>query len=84
MVSLLLASEYVLATKDTDFLWQRITYHYKADRAPAGEPDRSVLQVLADAYEYLSNHTGARPYNRPCAQQYVGKSQSCMVISGRL
>eukprot|EP01048_Picozoa_sp_COSAG05_P013005 COSAG05_NODE_1344_length_5130_cov_5.136156_5_plen_93_part_00 len=23
-------------------------------------------------------------YNRPCAQQYVGKSQSCMVTSGRL
>ena len=28
--------------------------------------------------------TGAWPYNRPCAQQYVGKSHSCMVISGRL
>eukprot|EP01048_Picozoa_sp_COSAG05_P019018 COSAG05_NODE_2892_length_2535_cov_2.408867_5_plen_172_part_00 len=28
--------------------------------------------------------TGACPYNRPCAQQYVGKYQSCMVISGRL
>ena len=28
--------------------------------------------------------TGAWPYNRPCAQQYVGKYQSCMVISGRL
>eukprot|EP01048_Picozoa_sp_COSAG05_P011734 COSAG05_NODE_1125_length_5794_cov_6.018450_8_plen_155_part_00 len=25
--------------------------------------------------------TGAWPYNRPCAQQYVGKSQSCMVIN---
>ena len=24
-------------------------------------------------------NTGACPYNRPCAQQYVGKSQSCMV-----
>ena len=23
-----------------------------------------------------------KPYNLPCAQQYVGKSQSCMVISG--
>ena len=30
------------------------------------------------------HNTGACPYNRPCAQQYVGKSQSCMVISGRL
>ena len=28
--------------------------------------------------------TGVCEYNRPCAQQYVGKSQSCMVISGRL
>ena len=28
--------------------------------------------------------TGAWPYNRPCAQQYVGKSQSCMVRSDRL
>ena len=28
--------------------------------------------------------TGACTYNQPCAQQYVGKSQSCMVISGRL
>ena len=28
--------------------------------------------------------TGAFPYNRPCAEQYIGKSQSCMVISGRL
>ena len=28
--------------------------------------------------------TGACTINRPCAQQYVGKYQSCMVISGRL
>ena len=28
--------------------------------------------------------TGACTINRPCAQQHVGKSQSCMVISGRL
>ena len=28
--------------------------------------------------------TGAWPYNRPCAQQYVGKYQTCMFISGRL
>ena len=28
--------------------------------------------------------TGAWQYIRPCAQQYVGKYQSCMVISGRL
>ena len=26
----------------------------------------------------------ALPSHRPCAQHYVGKSQSCMVISGRL
>ena len=28
--------------------------------------------------------TGAWQYNRPCAQQYVGKSQSCMVQDGQL
>ena len=32
----------------------------------------------------IQRHTGACTINRPCAQQYVGKSQSCMVISGRL
>eukprot|EP01048_Picozoa_sp_COSAG05_P021331 COSAG05_NODE_3894_length_1784_cov_1.566172_1_plen_160_part_00 len=26
-----------------------------------------------------STHTGACGYNRPCAHQYVGKSQSCML-----
>eukprot|EP01048_Picozoa_sp_COSAG05_P008921 COSAG05_NODE_704_length_7857_cov_2.807038_4_plen_227_part_00 len=31
-----------------------------------------------------SQGTDACPYNRPCAQQYVGKSQPCMVVSGRL
>ena len=30
------------------------------------------------------SHICARGYNRPCTQKYVGKSQSCMVISGRL
>ena len=28
--------------------------------------------------------TGACGYNRPCAHQYIGKSQSCMVDNGRL
>ena len=31
-----------------------------------------------------SRTTGAWSYNRPCAQQYVVKSQSCMFTSGRL
>eukprot|EP01048_Picozoa_sp_COSAG05_P008622 COSAG05_NODE_665_length_8009_cov_156.415929_6_plen_499_part_00 len=31
-----------------------------------------------------ANYTGAWQYNRPCAQQYVGKYQLCMVTSGRL
>ena len=35
-------------------------------------------------YNEESLLTGACTINRPCAQQYVGKSQSCMVISGRL
>ena len=44
----------------------------------ASDPNEEGLIPLA------SFRTGAWPYNRPCAQQYVGKSQSCMVISGRL
>ena len=41
--------------------------------------------VIADMLkENMALRTGACEYNRPCAQQYVGKSQSCMVISGRL
>jgi len=32
----------------------------------------------------LAAPSGACGYNRPCAHQYVGKYQSCMVISGRL
>ena len=35
-------------------------------------------------YVVTYGNTGAWPYNRPCAQQYVDKSQSCMVISRRL
>ena len=37
---------------------------------------------LKKAFEEL-RHGGACTINRPCAQQYVGKYQSCMVISGR-
>ena len=44
--------------------------------------DKYVSTYLAVATVLSS--AGAWPYNRPCAQQYVGKSQSCMVISGRL
>ena len=47
--------------------------------------DAPPEQAANDSVPTLSiNDTGACPYNRPCAQQYVGKSQSCMVISGRL
>jgi hypothetical protein len=59
---LLLASEYVLATKDTGFLAQRIPYRFKVNRAPPGQTDRSVLQVLADACRYLANHTSVGPH----------------------
>ena len=38
----------------------------------------------AQVVELVRWTTGACPYNRPCAHQYVGKSQSCMVIKGRL
>ena len=41
----------------------------------------SPLALLYNMQSVNENHhsTGACPYNRPCAQQYVGKSQSCMV-----
>ena len=48
----------------------------------------AVTTERQEAWSFLPNHsrigTGACTINRPCAQQYVGKSQSCMVISGRL
>ena len=45
------------------------------------------MEVAWETIEFVClpyRDTGACPYNRPCAQQYVGKSQSCMVRSGRL
>ena len=45
----------------------------------------TVNGVATAARMPLSNGTtGACTINRPCEQQYVGKSQSCMFISGRL
>ena len=41
-------------------------------------------QAIASLVVAAARDTGACTINRPCAQQYVGKSQSCMVISGRL
>ena len=51
------------------------------------EQEYTTVQLgrLQTSAEHVSiKLTGACPYNRPCAQQYVGKSQSCMVIKGRL
>ena len=45
---------------------------------------RSVWVPPGDWEDAWDGSTGACGYNRPCAQQYVGTSQSCMVISGRL
>ena len=38
-------------------------------------------RVAQDIEAADPRYTGARTINRPCAQQDVGKSQSCMVIS---
>ena len=46
--------------------------------------DFESLSSSAELDEETPPPTGACPYNRPCAQQYVGKSQSCMDISSRL
>ena len=44
-----------------------------------------VVQAIRPSNRRLSaRSSGAWPYNQPCTQQYVGKSQSCMVISDRL
>ena len=58
-------------------------------RGPSASTFRAGCDRGETAKQRLSSEqhtrtTGAWPYNRPCAQQYVGKSQSCMVISGRL
>ena len=52
------------------------------ESATIEDPPRKV--DCAGTVLEFSATTGAWPYNRPCAQQYGGKSQACMVISGRL
>ena len=52
--------------------------------AVVGVEGKVFGQKKARASKKAAQCHGAWPYNRPCAQQYVGKSQSCMVISGRL
>ena len=44
----------------------------------------SVQRETGTEQIQLDLATGACGYNRPCAHQYVGKSQSCMVENGRL
>ena len=48
------------------------TTHY-GERAPPPKPLRRTSPPAKP------ERTGACGYNRPCAHQYVGKSQSCMV-----
>ena len=50
--------------------------------APLAQVSANEVDSFGEAA--IGRPTGAWPYNRSCAQQYVGKSQSCMVISGRL
>ena len=44
-----------------------------------GRANLSTALVLASSDDLSELRAGACPYNRPCAQKYVGKSQSCMV-----
>ena len=55
-----------------------------ATAASNGASRARSLQVRRTSRQTLCTRTGACTINRPCAQQYVGKSQSCMVISGLL
>ena len=52
---LLASSEYLLATKNVEFLAERIPFKFKVSQSAV--PDRSVLQAIVDAYRYLVNHT---------------------------
>ena len=47
-------------------------------------PPEQLATTPATSHVRNSAPTGACTINRPCAQQFVGKYQSCMVISGRL
>ena len=63
-----------------DYLQARTQFYL--DKFKKRLPGMSRQKNTINLAMYIA--TGAWPYNRPCAQQYVGKSQSCMVISGRL
>ena len=57
---------------------------YTGASSPCGSAAVDWSYQLAGRREAIDYSTGAWQYNRPCAQEYVGKYQSCMVISGRL
>ena len=65
-------------TKDADFNANKLTALWKAVCKD------SEVVVGPHPLNVETELTGACTINRPCAQQYVGKSQSCMFISGRL
>ena len=75
-----------LASSDEEVAMQARRHQIRMEsRLQNAITDAPPEQATNDSVPTLSiNDTGACPYNRPCAQQYVGKSQSCMVISGRL
>ena len=52
----------------------------RASLSPMFDPDYSQLPWWNAS---SGGPTGARQYHRPCAQQCVGKYQSCMVTRGR-
>ena len=56
-------------------------YAFVEDLVAALADGEDMFQLLTRC---AMKSPGACPYNQTCAQQYVGKSQSCMVISGRL
>ena len=57
----------------------RSTCSARASALPSDAISSSTADRAAQTW-----HTGACTINRPCAQQYVGKSQSSMVTSGQL
>eukprot|EP01048_Picozoa_sp_COSAG05_P019165 COSAG05_NODE_2943_length_2479_cov_1.322269_1_plen_256_part_00 len=66
------------------FLDKLEAVHYRQPPWSTRFPGIGERYLARFSFDSVSQHTGAWPYNRPCAQQYVGKYQSCMFISGRL
>ena len=68
---------YILVSSYADVVVANVTGILTARLSTDAASANRILSTSAD-WPYVFS-TGACGYNRPCAHQYVGKSQSCMV-----